>query len=69
MLFRLRKFYLLVLKFPNSVLCHFHSTIDPIQWGFVSTILFLSFIISLFQENLKLIVEAYLCSVLEMLVT
>ena len=52
-----------------TLLNDFHFHIDPIQWGFVPNVIFLSFIICLFEENLKLIVEAFLCLVLEIIVT
>lgn len=45
--FILNKFYSLVLKFINSILCYIHSIIEPNQWGVLFC--FLNFCYCIFQ--------------------
>lgn len=60
---RLCELYWFVLKFPNSVLCHLHSSIDPMQQCFIFTSVFVSFVISICFKRVCycLLKHVYVC--------
>lgn len=58
-----------VRKFPNSVLCHLHSSVDSMQQCFIWTSVFVSFIISVCFKRIVIACWACLCLLLKMIVT